>query len=54
MEGWLNHPVVDGGAAAIAHAAGVADNASVAVAKIIIRSLPKLMQIGSAVCNENK
>lgn len=38
MEGWLNHPVVSG---AIAHAAGVADNASVAVAKIIIRSLPQ-------------
>lgn len=43
MEGWLNHPVAGG---AIAHAAG----ASVAIAKIIIRSLPKLMQIGSAVC----
>lgn len=51
MEGWLNHPVVGG---AIAHTAGVADNASVAIAKIIIRSLSKLMQIGSAVCNANK
>jgi len=51
MEGWLNQSVVT---AAIAHAVSVAGNTGVAVAKIIIRSLSKLMQIGSAACNANK